>query len=251
MHWWLVTAGAILLGVITNIVYDTIKYGGLRIPRILDQRSLSTEAVHHDPQEDGLYPIVTWSRQRLLTPERLATRYVKRPRRSHILDVPEWQRAVRSFRGKGAAGRTAYVTSLDVDTGEHERANQCHVSLAESSYAECLASKDVMNKSPELAERVMCLLKEGGGPFIHSGPPTMVSACVAIVSRTNRTLILRRSLSVTTYPGQWTVGINESMKYSDEPGAEEDFFGLVRILHRFINADSPLPRVSGHAQRSA
>lgn len=228
LHWWLVTLGAILLGVITNIVYDTIKYGGIRIPRVLDRRALSAVATRHDIRDEGLYPIVTWLRQRLLTPDRLVTRYVKRPRRTHILEVPEWQRAVRSFRGRGAAGRTAYITSLEVDTGEHERANQCHISIAESSYAECLASKDVVNNNPKLAERIQNLIEEGGFSLIRSGPPTMVSACIAIISRTNRTLLLRRSLSVTTYPGQWTVGINESMKYSDEPGAEEDFFALVR-----------------------
>jgi hypothetical protein len=102
------------------------------------------------------------------------------------------------------------------------------VTIAESSYAECLASKKILNDEPEMACRVLQILKEGATTLVRAAPPTMVSACVAIISRANRTLILRRSLSVTTYPGEWTVGINESMKYSNEPGAEEDFFGLVR-----------------------
>lgn len=228
MHWWLVTAGAILLGVMTNVVYDAVKYGGLRIPRTLDRRSLPANAAHHDTRNEGLYPLVTWSKQRLLTQERLSSRYVGRVRRSHVLDSPQWQSSVRSFRAKGAAGRTAYVTRLEIDTGEHPRANQCHVTLAESSYAECLATKAVVNGDDGIAGRLLNLLKEGGDRLISLGPPTMVSACIAVISQANNVLMLRRSLSVTTYPGQWTIGINESMKYSDEPGAEEDFFALVR-----------------------
>lgn len=228
MHWWLVTAGAVLLGVITNIVYDIMKYGGVRIPRAFDRRSLSVAATQYDSRDHGLYPLVTWSRRRLLTPERLVAKYTKRSHRKHVLDVPEWQKAVRSFRGRGAAGRTAYITSLEVDTGEHERANKCYVSISESSYAECLASKDVVNKNPELGKRIIDLINNGGSSLIHNAPPTLVTACVAVISRANRTLILRRSLSVTTYPGEWAIGITESMKYSDEPGAEEDFFALVR-----------------------
>jgi hypothetical protein len=228
LHWWLAATAAVALGIVTNVVYDTIKYGGVRVPRVLDRRSLTPEAANHDCRDEGLYPLVTWSRKRLLTPERLVTLHAKRPRRAHVLNVPEWHASVRSFRGKGAAGRTAYVTSLDVDTGEHSRADRCHVTIAESSYAECLASKKILNDEPEMACRVLQILKEGATTLVRAAPPTMVSACVAIISRANRTLILRRSLSVTTYPGEWTVGINESMKYSDEPGAEEDFFGLVR-----------------------
>lgn len=228
MQWWLATAGAIALGLATNIIYDVIKYRGVQTPRILDRRALMPQAAAHDPTMEGLYPLVTWSSTRPLTPQRLVTKFAGRSSRSHVFDIPDWHRRVAEFEDRGAAGRTAYVTELTVDTGEHPRAQHCRVTISESAYAECLASKRLLNGDPELADRLLAVLRSGHEGFVAVVPPTMVSACIAVISRGNRILALRRSLSVTTYPGQWTIGINESMKYSDEPGAEEDFYGLVR-----------------------
>jgi hypothetical protein len=49
-----------------------------------------------------------------------------------------------------------------------------------------------------------------------------------VVSRGDHVLLLRRSAAVTLFSNQWTIGINETMKYSYEPGSEEGLFGLVR-----------------------
>jgi hypothetical protein len=239
VQWWLATAGAIALGLATNTIYDVIKYRGVQVPRILDRRSLMPQAAGHDPAMEGLYPLVTWSSSRPLTPQRLVTKFAGRSSRSHVFDIPDWHREVVGFEDRGAAGRTAYVTELAVDTGEHPRAQHCHVTISESTYAECLASKRLLNSDPELADHLLTVLGSGYEAFVAVTPPTMVSACIAVISRGNRTLTLRRSISVTTYPGQWTIGINESMKYSDEPGAEEDFYGLVRRgLHEELGLDS-------------
>ncbi|MFD1919473.1 hypothetical protein [Streptomyces beijiangensis] len=145
-----------------------------------------------------------------------------------MLSGVDWDDGVRRFEAAGERGSTAYISGLEVDTGEHPAAHAFHVTVAESRYSECLAAKSLLDSGPDVQDRVLGAIQQGSRGFARTAPPTMVSACVAVISSENRLLALRRSLAVRTFPGQWTVGINESMKYSDEPGREEDLFGLVR-----------------------
>ncbi|MEU9075105.1 NUDIX domain-containing protein [Kitasatospora sp. NPDC048538] len=220
--------GALLLGVVTNLVYDFAKYGGSRVPLARVRRaSLTPGARAHDPEADGLVPLITWSATRPLSPATLVTDYGGRVERPHALSTPAWRDEVDRQRAAGAAGRTAYVSRLTVDHGEHSRARVCEVRIAESDYAECMATTRLGREDADSARRVREALELGLTGFVAVAPPTMVSACVAVRDRAGRLLLLRRSLAVNTFPAQWTVGINETMKYRDEPGAAEDFYGLV------------------------
>jgi isopentenyldiphosphate isomerase len=158
----------------------------------------------------------------------LRTSFVGQLQRSHILVGDVWHEGVRQFEAAGERGRTAYIAGLEVDTGEHPDAHDFRVVIAESKYSQCLAAKTLVSADSDAQGRVLDAVRQGSHHFVTVAPPTMVSVCVAVLSAENRMLTLRRSLAVRTYPGQWTVGINESMKYSDEPGREEDFFALVR-----------------------
>ncbi|MFG2908043.1 hypothetical protein ACGF13_23640 [Kitasatospora sp. NPDC048286] len=233
MEWLLGIGGALLLGVLTNLVYDFAKYGGSRLgsrvpaPRVR-RASLTAAARAHDVRADGLAPLITWSAARPLTPGTLVTAHRGRVERPHVLDAVGWADEVARQRAAGAAGRTAYVSRLTVDHGEHGGARVCEVDIAESDYAECMATTRLGREEPEVARLLREALDEGLTSFVAVAPPTMVSACVAVRDRLGRLLLLRRSLAVNTFPAQWTVGINETMKYRDEPGAAEDFYGLVR-----------------------
>ncbi|MEE6257611.1 NUDIX hydrolase [Plantactinospora sonchi] len=228
MQWILATAGAIVVGVLTNLVYDLVKYGTVRLPTALDRRSTPKALRGHDPVGQGLTPFVTWSKERQLSPASLRTTFVGRLDRPHLLAGDRWDRAVATLEAAGDRGDTGYVSHIEIDTGEHPAARDLRVHIARSRYAECLAAKDLATGEPDLASRLAAAMATGVAPFAEVVPPTMVSASVAVLSAEGRFLALRRSLAVRTFPGQWTVGINESMKYSAEPGAEEDFFGLVR-----------------------
>lgn len=221
MQWWVGIAGAALLGILTNAVYDVMKYGTVRLPRVL-RRPLPPAARAHDVATDGLDALVTWSRARRLTPDLLETTYVGRVVRSHVFDAPAWHQQVTANRERGDAGRTAYLTSLSVDHGEHPGAHRFAVSVAESDYAEAMASKQIYGSDDALRLRMDEALAGTTDDFMAAVPPTMVTASVAVLSREGRFLLLRRSRSVRTFPLQWTVGINESMKYADEPGAGEN-----------------------------
>ncbi|MER7767444.1 NUDIX domain-containing protein [Kitasatospora sp. NPDC096140] len=239
MEWLLGIGGALLLGVLTNLVYDFAKYGGSRIgsrlpaPRVR-RMSLSEAARAHDVRADGLAPLITWSASRPLTPGTLVTSYDGRVVRPHRLDAVGWADEVERQRAAGAAGRTAYVSRLTVDHGEHSAARVCEVSIAESDYAECMATTRLGREDPEAGRLLREALDEGLTSFVATAPPTMMSACVAVRDRAGRLLLLRRSLAVRTFPAQWTVGINETMKYRDEPGAAEDFYALV---HRALEEE--------------
>jgi hypothetical protein len=227
MAWILATAGAILLGALTNLVYDIVKRGSVRLPAILDRRSLPRAVRDHDPVAQTLTPFVTWSKERPLTPASLRTSFVGRIERTHLLAGAAWDRQVDTFEQAGDRGSTGYISHLEIDSGEHPAARYLTVSIAESRYAECLAAKELVAVDPELRDRLDLSMHAGVTGFAEVAPPTMVSMAVAVISAEGTFLALRRSLAVRTFPGQWSVGINESMKYSDEPGAEEDFFHLV------------------------
>ncbi|RKT12307.1 hypothetical protein BX285_6277 [Streptomyces sp. 1114.5] len=239
MQWLLGLGGALLLGMLTNLVYDFAKYGGSRLgsrvpaPRVR-RASLSAAARAHDVRADGLAPLITWSAARPLTPGTLVTSYDGRVVRPHVLDRVGWDAEVARQREAGAAGRTAYLTRLTVDHGEHSAARVCEVTIAESDYAECMATTRLGREDAEAGRLLREALDEGLTGFVATAPPTMVSACVAVRDRGGRLLLLRRSLAVRTFPAQWTVGINETMKYRDEPGAAEDFYALV---HRALEEE--------------
>jgi hypothetical protein len=194
--------------------------------------ALAPIARAHDFEKDGLFPLITWSAARRLTPATLATDYEGRLKRNHLFDTKEWSDEAARQKANGAQGSTAYISRLTVDHGEYRGAHVCKTGIAESDYAECMATTSLGRNDPEAAERVDAALQSGIDAFLAVVPPTMVSACVSVVDKRGRLLLLRRSLAVRTFPAQWTVGINETMKYNDEPGASEDFFALVkRGLH--------------------
>ncbi|MET8626220.1 NUDIX domain-containing protein [Kitasatospora sp. NPDC004669] len=235
MEWLLGIGGALLLGVVTNLVYDFAKFGGSRVPLAWVRRaSLTAAARAHDVEADGLVPLITWSVTRPLTPGTLVTGYEGRLQRPHVLDGVGWAEEVARQRAAGAAGRTAYIARLTVDHGEHSAARVCEVGIAESDYAECMATTRLGREDPEAGRLLREALGQGLTAFVAVAPPTMVSACVAVRDRAGRLLLLRRSLAVNTFPAQWTVGINETMKYRDEPGAVEDFYALV---HRALEEE--------------
>jgi hypothetical protein len=225
--WIIATCGALVLGIVTNLAYDLIKTGSIRLPGRIDRRALPQSARRHDIADDGMTPLVTWSRERPLSPQSLETTFVGRLERAHFLDNSEWNANVSKYVELGRAGRTAYIANIEVDTHEHERAQRFRVSIAESSYAECLAALETTTDRKHVA-RVSAELSRGLSQFTSNAPPTMVSACISVVSRNGMVLALRRSLAVEVFPGQWTLGINESMKYRSEPGDAEDFYSLIR-----------------------
>jgi len=218
---------ALALGLATNLVYDLLKHQTIRLPRVLDRRRiLPAEARQRDFIHDGLYPLVTWSRDRPLVPERLVTTYVGRLQRPHLFDYPLWRERVLQLEAEGEAGRTAYPVHMAVDHGEHPRAHLFRVMIAESDFAEVLATYQLAGGVPELGGALLTAVGLGIDELLQVVPPTSLTASVAVISPRDHFLVLRRSLSVRTFRAQWTVGVNETMKYADEPGAEETFFSL-------------------------
>lgn len=228
MEWLLGAAGALLLGFVTNLVYDLVKHRGSRLPwtaRV--RRRLTAQARAHDFQEDGLFALVTWSAARPLRRARLRTTYRADAPRDHLFDDDGWRAEVAAQEAAGAYGNTAYLSRLTVDHGEHEDARFCEMEIAQSSYAECMATMSYASSRPEAGRALKEALERGVHEFVPRVPPTMLSVCVAVVDENDRMLLLRRSLAVRTFQAQWTVGINETMKYNDEPGASEDLLFLV------------------------
>ncbi|NUT91517.1 MAG: hypothetical protein HOY78_05745 [Saccharothrix sp.] len=224
--WLLGIAGAVILGAAGNLAYDLAKHQTLRLPRFVRaRRELPAAARAFDPVALGMHPLVTWSRRRRLREGNLRTVFVGRRSGPHLLSRSDWHAKVAAERRKGTAGSTAYLVGLRIDHGEHPAAHEAVMTIAESDYAECVATMEVAGRSPgELTTK----LWDGLDGFLTVVPPTLLFASVAVLADSGRLLCLRRSIGVRTAPGTWTLGINETMKYEAEPGREEDLFGLVR-----------------------
>lgn len=230
MDWLFALLGAVGLGVLGNLVYELVKRGTVKMPRWLRTRGqrLPPHLRNHDVQRDGLVPLITWSKSRPLKPDGLITHYAGSVRRSHLFDDDKWRQQVVDNEACGDGGRTCYMTRLSMDHGEHEAAKNCVVELTESRFAQAMATHRLAKDDAARRRALDEALALGGEHFVAVVPPTSLSFSVAIVSKRNRVLVLRRSLGVRTYTGLWSIGINETMKYQDEPGAREYFFGLVQ-----------------------
>jgi predicted NUDIX family NTP pyrophosphohydrolase len=239
VEWLVALLGAIGLGALGNFAYELVKRGSLRAPKlVLRYRGLPAEFVRYNVRQDGLVSLVTWSRRRRLRRETLKTSYCGRPTRAHLFDDEEWRSTVAANVASGDGGRTCYITALELDHGEHERANECRIVLAESAYQEVMATHQLTKRDPVRARQLRDALNAGLATFLQEVPPTSLSFSVAVISPRGRVLALRRSLSVRTYANQWSIGINETMKYAAEPGASEDFYGLVeRALYEELGLD--------------
>jgi len=86
----------------------------------------------------------------------------------------------------------------------------------------------LFQRDEDSAKRLTDALDAGSSYLLGVVPPTLLFVSVVVLSRTGKFLVLRRSSIVYTGQNKWTVGINETMKYDDEPGRQEDLFGLVR-----------------------
>jgi hypothetical protein len=221
--------GAVALGAMGNLAYDLVRRPSRRLPAVLRQRRLLPDDVRgYDPAPAGLHHVVSWSKRRPLSPQNLETRLVGKLDRPHVLDTREWRDEVAAQKRRGTAGRNCYLVALDIDHHEHANAHKCRMTLAESDYAECLANYEIVRRDPTMAAKVLTLLAGDMDPLLAQGPPTSFFSSVAIISPNDRVLALRRSTSVRTGAQKWSIGINETMKYDDEPGREEDLFSLVR-----------------------
>jgi hypothetical protein len=227
MAWWLGVIGALVLGAAGNLTYDLVKHQSLRLPKLVRWRQqLPADVRSFDSITMGLHPIVTWSRKRRLDENRVRTSYAGRRHDTHVFDRPEWHAAVERERRKGTAGRTAYLTRIDIDHGEHPAAFSAGFVITESDYAECMATLEIARNGG--AVELTSALRAGLDNFLDVVPPTLFFVSVGVLAKSGRLLCLRRSVGVRTAPGMWSIGINETMKYEVEPGREEDLFALVR-----------------------
>lgn len=227
MTWLLGIIGALILGAAGNFTYELVKHETLLLPKILRRRwVLPADVRSLDPATLGLHPFVTWSRTRRLDEAKLRSSYIGRQSATHLFDRPEWHAAVERERRKGTAGRTAYLAGMDIDHGEHPAAFGAGFVVAESDYAECMATLEIARNGG--TGELMSALRTGLDNFLTVVPPTLFFATVVVLAKSGRILCLRRSVGVRTDAGLWSIGINETMKYEAEPGREENIFTLVR-----------------------
>jgi hypothetical protein len=192
------------------------------------QDQLWTGTSTYEPAKDGLLGLITWSNASQFSWELVTYAYAGRVLRPHVLESEAWRTLVASMKRSGAVGRTAYPIGVALRQVRDLPTQQLEFTFAESTYAEFLATMDLVNSRPDLAGQVGRVVAQSAEGFLTIAPPTLLTACVNVIGPANLLLVLRRSTEVRTFQNLWTVGINESMAYSDLPGHEENLFSLIQ-----------------------
>lgn len=219
--------GTALIGWIAVEIVQAFRRRGLQLVRA---RGTARGAVRHDPRDSGFLELITWSRERPLIAERLQFRGRGGP--GDLIEPSAWNAFLDDPQFADLAGMTAYPIAIGVDHHESADDRDLKLTIARSEYAQAIAIGKFADAHPEVRDQVKTRLAERGiEAFVASMPPTSLSMNVNVVSRSGGMLVLRRSGAVRTFRNQWSVGINETMKYSEEPGNTE---GLLQLCHRAL-----------------
>lgn len=202
IDWILGFAGAVLIGMAGNAAYEGFRRqtGGLRLA-LFARRRMPHAIRSFDSIAHGMFPLVTWSAARPLRSTTLNTKYLGKSVRTHAFDNSAWREEVAQLRASGVAGRTCYIVALALDHGEHQERRQLELHLAESDYAEALATMRTYHRDSSSTTRLTSALQNGTDTFLAVVPPALLFCTVVVLSRENRLLALRRSRSVVTSPG--------------------------------------------------
>jgi hypothetical protein len=174
---------------------------------------------------DGFVQIDRWSALRPLEKRNLEIRFDGTHRHNYDWDSPLWRTAREAFVAAGREGNVASIINVrTIDYRETESQDRLGLTLARIDYSTQLATRRLLEEDSALVDALRdALTRHGIGEFLDRVPPSAVAANINVLTSDNDILLAQRSSVVVTYPGQWNLGINETMNF----GSGEDFFGLV------------------------
>lgn len=198
-----------------------------RIRRRAARRRLPRAAMSHDPEQDGILELVTWSPRRRLEPSHLRTTFLRHVARDDRLFATELPPLVDTLRRQGRTGSIAWPTEMLVDARESPETLDFRIAFAPADYSEAIALHGLAGRDPSVSDHLRELHRRGLNEFLAECPPTSLSVGVSVIAKGGRLLVVRRSASVTLFPNEWTPSIHETMKFRDEPGSSEGFFAAI------------------------
>ena len=206
----------------------------------------------YDPTTDGLFQLWTWSTEkRPLTEQYHTIVYRRPPQKQDWVDsrlLRQKQKRCRDQHQQQQGGQledrpsVGYVTSFTQDHREYKVAGpQGQSQLAErfdlyasrSYFSDAEALGQCFETPEELADLKRRLTEASGPDLLRGIPPTRLAIEVALVSSDFRFLAVQRSTTVTSDPGYWTVGLNETLvpppaDFKSPGGRPEDLFELAK-----------------------
>ena len=201
--------------------------------------------LEYDPSTDGLYAINRWSPARLLTRDRLSTVIsTTRPEFPWFAES-EWTKEVAAQIAQKHAGDMCYLVNYEIDHRESHYGQRFRMAIAPCSYAEHLATKELLQRHPDIRQQIGQLLQQNPRQYVHNACPSSIIINVVIISDKRRLLAVQRSTAVQDARNLWTVGPCEGMIFRPPiPGTnqgsfeQEDLFGLAeRCLREEIGLE--------------
>jgi hypothetical protein len=189
------------------------------------------EVLGFNPEEVGLYWFNRWSPVRpLAKSNHQVVHTMDRSASWDLFDEAEWNSLRDAFQQQGKGGNTCSLRSFEIDHHEHERGHVFRLVMSTCDYSEHLATVAYLEKHAEaLGELARLMDRRHFAELAKSTPPSSVKVCVSVVSPTSNVLAVRRSGSVDMKRGEWTLGVNETMRSpsANVPGSPgEDLFDL-------------------------
>lgn len=185
--------------------------------------------LEYDCEDDEIFTLNRWSKNRILKEENLDTYVSKRPRFDKFISKEDFV----SFKDSGKyEGNICYLVGIEIDHYEHIRGRRFIMKIAPCDYSEHMATRQIMRNKPELREAIKKNLISSPQNYLKNALPSNVAINVIVVSDRGNLLVIKRSGGVTTAGRRLTLGIYETMTLFDpekeQPGIEENLFELAR-----------------------
>lgn len=179
------------------------------------------QVIRYDSEEDGLILLHSWSYDRRLLPQNMKIELKDRPKQSYLNErVIDTSR--KGFEKQNYRGNVCYCVGYDVDHQDNKYGQIFKLKIAQCDYSESLALGQYLRDNPDKKKEIAAIVNNDPQQYFSSAIPSVVFINLIVISENDNLLVLRRSKSVASARGVWSVGAYETMEYVKNSTAKSD-----------------------------
>lgn len=179
------------------------------------------DTIQYDPEKDGLLLLHSWSYEHRLLPQNMKIELRERPEQSFV-DPHALETARQYFEKQNYKGDICYCVGYNVDHQDNIYGQMFVLEVAPCDYSEALALGEYLKDKPEKKQEIANIINKDPLQYFSSAIPSDIFVNLIVISENNNLLALRRSKSVASARGIWTIGAYETMEYRKGGTAKSD-----------------------------
>lgn len=216
----------ILLSSIWSFLLGLISAFFIKVYRKLHVRHLSKKSrqqvIIYDSEKDGLIPLHSWSYYHRLLPQNMKIQLKHRPKQSYlnegIIDTSRKDFEKQNYRGRNVC----YCVGYNVDHQDNKYGQIFVLKVAPCDYSESLALEQYLRDNPDKKKEIAAIVNNDPQQYFSFAIPSVIFINLIVISENDNLLVLRRSKSVASARGLWSVGAYETMEYAKSSTAKVD-----------------------------